>query len=325
MKKPILVGQLSWPITEDTWLNCRAQMGWTQAVTDLHEHYECILFGSTPDKREFESVKDGCRLVFTKQENQGRWIQALKPDVIFWNDFPPIFRDWMPGLQSSKHIMRMHGDWRRFYSCWDVFRQAWKLVVPMLADPAICKAFGVKDAVRIPFCVDVPEMQGGKPWDERQVHFACPASAVFKGSEVMESVFSVLRKMGYRCEVAAWRERPALKELLHDTKVMFCPSAHEGLSRVCTESAVAGCKLVVSSESDPMVEQAGLLDGSCVSTDLIFDVPVGKWTHRRNPKAIAEDLAQILSRKHTPRQDWSAWDISAEVESLRELLIEAKP
>jgi len=324
VKKPLLIGQLSWKVPVDVWMGCRAQFGWTQALTDLRDHYEVILIGTDDKGWTGELEKDGARMIFTTEERHGHWIQSLRPDVIFWNDFPPIFRDAMPGLQFARHIMRMHGDWRRFYGCWDVFRQAWRVVVPMLADPAICAAFGVR-AVRIPFCVDVPEMSGGKPWGDREVHFASPASAVFKGSELVDAVFPVLRKRGFRCEKAAWRNRAEHAALLKNTKVMFGPSCHEGLSRACTEAAVAGCKLVVAAESDPMVEQAGIQGGTAIPTDLIFDVPRGSWEYRRSPKAIADDLAQILSRQHTPKSDWSDWDVSSEVEQLRNLFIEALP
>ncbi len=305
-------------------MGCRAQFAWTQALTDLRDHYDVILIGTDDKGWTGELEKDGARMIFTTEERHGQWIQSLRPDVIFWNDFPPIFRNSMPGLQFARHIMRMHGDWRRFYGCWDVFRQAWKVVVPMLADPAICAAFGVS-AVRIPFCVDVPEMSGGKPWGEREIHFASPASAVFKGSELVDSVFSVLRKRGFRCEKAAWRTRSEHAALLKNTKVMFGPSAHEGLSRACTEAAVAGCKLVVAAESDAMVEQAGLQGGTAIPTDLVFDVPRGVWQYRRNPKEIADDLAQILSQPHSPIGIWSDWDVSSEIEQLRNLFIEALP
>jgi hypothetical protein len=325
MTKPTLLGQLSWPVPVDFWKNCRAQFEWTKALTDLSDHYEVILIGTNPEQKEFETEKDGCRLVFTKPENHGRWIQALKPDVIFWNDFPPIFRDWMPGLQSSRHIMRMHGDWRMFHGCWDVLRQAWKVVVPMVGDPIVCKAFGVNSTVRIKFGVDVPEMQGGKQWAEREIHFASPARDVPKGSEVMESVFSVLRKMGYRCESNCWLPRDQHRDMIQNTKIFWVPSAHECISRTATEASVAGCHLVACSESAPMVEQVGLQGGSVVSTDLLYDIPNRKWTHRRDPKLIAKDLEKLVTKPPSLREDWSDWDVSREVELLRELFIEAKP
>lgn len=324
MKKPLLIGQLSWKVPVDFWMGCRAQFAWTQALTDLQDHYEVILIGTDDKGWTGELEKDGARMIFTTEERHGQWIKSLRPDVVFWNDFPPIFRDAMPGLQFSRHIMRMHGDWRRFYGCWDVFRQAWKVVVPMLADPAICAAFGVS-AVRIPFCVDVPEMSGGKPWAEREIHFSCPARDHPKGKELMESVFRILSSRGYRCEFDWGRGRKGHSELLKNTKVFWCPSAHECIARSATEASVAGCHLVACLESAPMVEQVGLQGGSLISTDLLYDIPKEKWTHRRPPEEIADELVKILSQPPLTRSDWSDWDVSSEVEQLRNLFIEALP
>lgn len=325
MKKPILVGQLSWPVPVDSWLNCRAQFEWTKALTDLKDQFDVSLVGTNPEFKEFETEKDGCRMLFSKPENHASCIRRLRPDVMFWNDFPLITRDWIPEMPYSKHIMRMHGDWRMFHSCWDVLRKSWKVVVPMVADPIVCKAFGIENTVRIKFGVDVPEMQGGKPWSEREIHFASPARDVPKGSEVMDSVFHVLRKLGYRCESNCWLPRDKHREMIQNTKVFWVPSAHECISRTATEAAVAGCHLVACSESPPMVEQIGLQGGSVVSTDLLYDIPNRKWSHRRNPELIAKDLERLLSKPAVKREDWSEWDVSKEVELLRELFIEALP
>jgi len=326
MNKPTIIGQLSWPIPVDSWLNCRAQLGWTEALTSIRDEYDVVLMGSSDDGREFETVKDECRLIFAPERKHGELIRAFRPDVVFWNDYPPIYRNWIKDNPDSKHIMRMHGDYRRFTQHCDVFAKAWCVVVPMIADPVKLKALGVNcNVIRIPFGIDVPEMTGGKPWNDRSVEVACPASQPYKGTAIMESVFSILRRDGRKCECAAWRSRDNLRELLHDTKVFFAPSAHEGLSRVTTEAAVAGCRIVVSTESDSMVEQAGLQGGLAISTGLISDHIGSQWVHRRNPELIASDLISILSRPPAPRYDWSAWDISAEVESLRELFIQAIP
>ena len=158
--KPRIVGQLSWPVPINSWLYCRAQFGWTEALTRLKDEADVVLVGNSDDGNRHQTTKDGCKILFAPESEHGIIIPDLKPDVVFWNDFPPIIRDWIGRCPDhTRHVMRMHGDYRRFFRAWEVMRKAWKLIVPMHSDLLVCAAMGVPQAVRIPFCVDYDEMK----------------------------------------------------------------------------------------------------------------------------------------------------------------------
>lgn len=322
--KPRIVGQLSWPVPIHSWLHCRAQFGWTEALTNLKDEADVVLVGNSDDGKRYQMSKDGCKILFAPEEEHGTLIPDLKPDVVFWNDFPPIIRNWITRCpEHTRHIMRMHGDYRRFFKAWDVMRKAWTLVVPMHSDIAVCTAMGVPQVVRIPFCVDMAEMTGGPGWEHRAVHVASPASTDFKGRVLWEALKKELERRGLNAQTAAWRDRANLRGLLHSTRVFFNPSAHEGLSRVTTEAAVAGCGIVVSAESHPMLEQAGLQGGFGISTGLLADPQRNEWIHRRPVSEIADDLQTLSSTKWATKQLGREWDIRFEVDLLTQLFRQA--
>lgn len=320
MKKRI-VGQLSYPMTVDTWTNPCRPMSWIPAFIDLAKDHEIIVVGRTLDDQEVEMDLEGCRLIFTPVLKHLDLLETLDPDLVLWNDYPTFYRGALPKMPRTKHLIRMHGYYQQFSDGYDVYRMADGMIVPMTADSIKMRTFGVTCPMfQMPFGVNVPLLLNDKPWHERPVHFAFPANTEVKGRQLAIWMLEYLRARGFTCEYDFYRTWSEHAELLKNTKVLFVPSAGEGMCRSATEGCVSGCKLVVSAQSDCMIEQAGLLGGTAISTGLDPNHYRKQWLHQRDHVEIAEDLIAQLKDPPAVRTDWDEWSLETESRRLRSII-----